>query len=279
MSCKIKDTDVFYEILGEGTPIVLLHGWSRDHHALKRTFEPLFELKPGWKRIYLDLPGHGKTPGKQNIQSQDDILELILEFIDKVVGEEKFLIGGLSLGAYLARGVIYHKQPSIDGALLIVPLIIAPDNERDVPPHTVVYQEPGLLSGMTDEEKILLDILVVQSQEVMEMIREGIGLIEPGDEEFRAPIREDPARYSLSVDVDQLAEPFMGPSLFVTGRQDHIVGYRDAWKILENFPRATFAVLDRAGHILGLEQKELLETLISEWLERVEEYIKGKPTI
>ena len=42
------------------------------------------------------------------------------------------------------------------------------------------------------------------------------------------------------------------------------------------FPRATFAVLDRAGHMLGFEQPVLLHALLNEWLDRVEEYIAPK---
>ena len=38
----------------------------------------------------------------------------------------------------------------------------------------------------------------------------------------------------------------MEPTLVIAGRQDVTAGYRDAWHILESYPRATFAVLDRA---------------------------------
>jgi len=55
------------------------------------------------------------------------------------------------------------------------------------------------------------------------------------------------------------------------GRQDSGVGYKDAWSILDNYPRATFAVLDRAGHNLQIEQEELFNSLVSEWLVRVNE--------
>jgi hypothetical protein len=43
--------------------------------------------------------------------------------------------------------------------------------------------------------------------------------------------------------------------------------------LLDNYPRGTFAVLDRAGHGLGGEQKGLFEALTQEWLMHVEEYI------
>lgn len=59
------------------------------------------------------------------------------------------------------------------------------------------------------------------------------------------------------------------PTLFLMGRQDSCVGYKDTWNILDNYPRATFAVLDKAGHNLQIEQAELMNSLVIEWLDRV----------
>ena len=65
--------------------------------------------------------------------------------------------------------------------------------------------------------------------------------------------------------------PFNRPSLFIAGRQDSMAGYSDLWRIYDNYPRATLAVLDRAGHGLMAEQAHLFEALVHEWLDRVEE--------
>jgi hypothetical protein len=43
-------------------------------------------------------------------------------------------------------------------------------------------------------------------------------------------------------------------------------------KLVDNYPRGTFAVLDRAGHGLEVEQQAVFECLVNEWLDRVEEY-------
>lgn len=56
------------------------------------------------------------------------------------------------------------------------------------------------------------------------------------------------------------------------GRQDSYEGYKDAWTILERYPRATFAVIDRAGHNLQIEQPEIFNSLVNEWLTAVEEF-------
>jgi pimeloyl-ACP methyl ester carboxylesterase len=83
-------------------------------------------------------------------------------------------------------------------------------------------------------------------------------------------IREHPEKYAFSFDVDHVPEPFSGPSLIITGRQDAVVGYRDAWNIVEKYPRATYDVLDRAGHLLE-DKTDLVNVLINDWLDRVEE--------
>jgi pimeloyl-ACP methyl ester carboxylesterase len=66
--------------------------------------------------------------------------------------------------------------------------------------------------------------------------------------------------------------PYANPTLIVAGRQDATVGYAGSWRLLEHYPRATFAVLDRAGHGLPHEQVGLLAALLAEWLDRVDEH-------
>ena len=64
---------------------------------------------------------------------------------------------------------------------------------------------------------------------------------------------------------------FEEPTLIIAARQDMVVGYRDAWTILESYPRATFAVIDRADHGWPMETPDLLAALIDDWLARIAE--------
>lgn len=61
------------------------------------------------------------------------------------------------------------------------------------------------------------------------------------------------------------------PVLLLAGRQDISVGYRDIIEIIEDYPRATLAVLDMAGHNLQIEQPELFESLVGEWITRTKQ--------
>ncbi|WP_245812005.1 alpha/beta fold hydrolase [Actinophytocola xinjiangensis] len=64
--------------------------------------------------------------------------------------------------------------------------------------------------------------------------------------------------------------PFDRPALILTGRQDHVTGYQDQFALLPHYPRASFAVLDVAGHNLHIEQAGLFAAHLGEWLDRVE---------
>ena len=133
-------------------------------------------------------------------------------------------------------------------------------------------EDPALKADITPAEADLYDMAVVHTRKWLDYQRSfpDIPEQEMGGFEFLSAIREDPKKYAFSFDVDNVPEPFPGPSLIITGRQDSIVGYRDAWNILEKYPRATFVVFDRAGHLLE-EKSDLVSVLINEWLDRVEE--------
>jgi pimeloyl-ACP methyl ester carboxylesterase len=276
MECELKDITIHYELFGTGRPIIMLHGTGVDHTYMVSDMEPLFRKRDGWKRIYPDLPGHGKTPGSDWITDQDKMLEVVLDFIDKVIPGERFVLSGSSKGAYLARGVIHRRFESIDGLLLTVPVIFADGAKRDLPSHVTLVKDPVLVSELEPEEvEGFFQIAVVQNHKVLEYVRSNLSTAgELFDETFLSKIVDLPENNNFSFAVDTLTEPFPAPTLIVSGRQDSAAGYRDAWKILENFPRGTFVVLDRMGHLLGAEQETLFHSLASEWLDRVEEFVR-----
>jgi pimeloyl-ACP methyl ester carboxylesterase len=259
---------------GEGRPLVVVHGWSLDHHHVANALEPVFEEREGWRRVYVDLPGHGRSAGVDSIADQNGMLDALVEFVDSVVEGERFVVAGVSAGAYLARGVVHRRAASIDGLLLVVPLVVPDDTRRTVPPHVTLVEDAALVDELAPDEAGVFQIAVVHSRRLLDRVRQDPTLAgTTGDPAFRARIREDVSRYAFSFDVDALAEPFAAPTLILAGRQDAVVGYRDAWDLLDSYPRATFAVLDRAGHLLEIEQEELFHALVSEWLDRVEEWV------
>lgn len=179
------------------------------------------------------------------------------------------MLAGMSYGGYLARGVLYHRTALIDGVFLCVPQMKADPALVQLPEKATLVEDPGLMARLEPgEAQAIADLVVVQSDTVVDAVRNVLAEASLADHTFLA--RLDPAG-PFSFDVDQLPAPFVAPTLILTARQDHICGYRDAWELLEDFPRATFAVLDRAGHFVDIEQNTVCHALISEWLDRVGE--------
>lgn len=271
MKCNVKNIEVNYKVYGEGKPVIMIHGYYPDHRLMTGCMEPVFNNRDGYKRIYIDLPGMGKTKGENWIINSDKMLDIVIEFIEKVIPDENFLLAGQSYGGYLSRGIIYKIANRIDGLLLICPAIIAEIKKRDIPPHTILKRDDQLLAQLEPHDaEDFNSIQVVQSKSIWERYRDEIlSGIKLADDNFLRNLQE--SGYGFSFDVDKLDEKFNKPTLMLLGRQDSSVGYKDAWSILDNYPRATFAALDRAGHNLQLEQAEVFNCLVDEWITRVEE--------
>lgn len=272
MECVIKGLSINYEVRGYGKPILLLHGYSVDHRLMFGCMEPIFREKDSYKRIYMDLPGMGKSESAEWIRNSDQMLDIIAGFIDKIIPNENLILVGESYGGLLARGLVYRMAERIDGLFLLCPAIVTNNAERNVPEHIVLSKDEALLKELDPyEAEGFSSMHVVQSRRVWERYRDEIlSGIAIGDRVFLDSILN--SEYVFSFDCDRLPEKFSKPALFLIGRQDSCVGYKDAWRILDNYPRATFAVLDKAGHNLQIEQAELMNSLVIEWLERVNEF-------
>jgi pimeloyl-ACP methyl ester carboxylesterase len=183
---------------------------------------------------------------------------------------ERFVVAGTSYGGYLARGLVYRLADRIDGLLLTVPLVETDASKRHLPQPLVVHEDPAFLAALAPDEQFMRDFVVAQSMYVLDTFRQVImPAVAIADHAFLQRLEQN---YAFSFDIDALPKPFPAPALFLTGRHDTSCGYREAYQLLDNYPRATFAVLDRAGHALGEEQPVLFRALVSEWLDRVEEY-------
>jgi len=270
MEYTVRDVAIYYEIYGTGTPILMIHGWSPDHRLMKGCMEPIFQsIDTDWQRIYFDLPGMGRTKGQPWINGTDQMLAVILEFIDGIIPSQHFLVAGESYGGYLARGVIKERTAWVDGLLLLCPVAIQETHNDHAPALQILEKDEAFLNSLSEEDRQYFEgINVIQNQRVWQRFREEVlpGL-KLADYDFLENSLSQHVPYA--VDVDRIEKPYLQPTLMIMGRQDSVVGYRDHWQLIENYPRASFVILDKAGHNLQIEQDILFRALVKEWLERV----------
>ncbi len=278
LECRIKDLTIHYETAGDpdGIPLVALHGLPLDHRHISNDLEPIFQGRPGWRRIYPDLPGMGKTGALVGITHRDQVLDLLLAFMDALAPGKRFVVAGTSYGGYLARGMVYRQGTQIDGLLLnVTPFEIDPQ-KRNLPQHQVLRKDAEFLAALRPDEQNLRDLVVLQSMELLETFRTFLSpAAAAADHTFLERLRTN---FRFSFDEELCTQPFPAPTLLLAGRFDHWAGYREALRILDNYPRGTFALLDCAGHGLAIEQKKLFQALVGEWLDRVDAYV-GRSTL
>ncbi|MGZ0152018.1 alpha/beta fold hydrolase [Kribbella sp. WER1] len=236
---------MYSETFGTGRLIFFLPSWGGDGGEARAVHEPIFEKRAGWRRVYVDPPGTGKSPADVSITNQDGMLSSIAGLISAVAGDEPFALAGTSAGALHARGVLKQNPAQVLGLLLRAPGVVIDRSRRTLP--TAEHLQPSAARDRQHEYYNAAEMLA--------------------DLEFLGRIQRDVSTYGLSEDP---SVRFDGPTLIVTGRQDTTAGYADAWPLLDDYPRATYAVLDQEDHFLPGPGSALYRALVEDWLDRVE---------
>ena len=228
---------------GSGRLVLVLHGAGVDHREARACFEPALS-GAGLRRVYPDLPGHGRTPAPSSVNSAEDVLEVLLTLADRLRGEAPYLLVGHSAGAYFARAMAARCPSRVAGLALVCPLL---PGVRDVP--------------SCEAEDDFGSYFVVRTPEMRDRYER---FVVPA-----AALVDEAAVARLGEQWQLAAGPaYDGPTLVVAGRLDSTVGYAAAVDLLEESPHATLAVVDGAGHALPHERPELLRALLADWLGR-----------
>jgi len=120
--------ELYYEVHGEGVPVLLTHGYSSSSHMWEGQVGPFSKR---YQLITWDMRGHGKSdyPADQGAYSEEATVADMAGILD-AVGAKTAVIGGLSLGGYMS--LAFHLvHPERTRALLIIDT--GPGYKKDEP--------------------------------------------------------------------------------------------------------------------------------------------------
>ena len=161
----------------------------------------------------------------------------------------QFLMVGASFGGYISRYLLNEYTEQVKGLFLLYPLVTPnltdANIEKDVVENKnkVTYSEDRRLSIQSKLNASIQDTNFIFLNNLKEQLQQH--------------------------DINVVTQYFDKPVCILTGRQDSDVGYQDAFKLMEFFPKATYCILDNASHNLQLEQEELFKIFVNDWLVRV----------
>ena len=110
---------LYYEVHGDGPPLLLTHGYSSTSAMWTAQIAP---LSKSFKLIIWDMRGHGSSdyPTDQSLYSEAHTVEDMAAVLDEVSGAgSTAIIGGLSLGGYMSLA-FYRVYPQRVRALVII---------------------------------------------------------------------------------------------------------------------------------------------------------------
>jgi pimeloyl-ACP methyl ester carboxylesterase len=258
------------ETHGEGPrTLVVIPGWRLDSETEKPDWLPVLEQRSGWRAVFVDLPGHGKSRGDHHgIKNQLDMLErLLAELDERRLLSAPLALAGTSNGATMAVAMANRRPHLVRGLSLRVPMTEADDSRRAASGQAM-WQ--AALDALPDTYR---RAYADKMDKVWEVAR-----VKRIDTDFLASIRDDPARYALPAELLSTAQ-ISCPALLILARQDERVGWEKGLSAFGRLAHATVAILDQAGHALpvGHSQAALWRALTHEWLDRVEAGLATQP--
>ncbi len=227
-----------------------------------------FGVLTGWQRIYLDLPW-AATAVDRDVSGAQEVADGVVVEIRRHLGDTPFAVLGNSFGGMLARLVAHELRGQVLGVATLAGVFEPDHAARTLPAREVVRHDRRAAESAGAAREEYEELTVVQSDATVAAFTRYVlpGLVD-GD---RDVINRVSSNYALCREPEvQHPEPFAAPSLHVFGRQDHVTGYEDGWRLRDHYPRGTFAVLDAAGHNVHLEQPRMTEALVGDWLARID---------
>ena len=236
-----------------GPTLVLLHAFPLDRRTWDAVVGPLAEA--GWDVVVPDLRGFGESSYGEHGPDDDPSLAVmaadVLAILDRL-GVASAVIGGLSLGGYVAMELL-RQEPSRVAGLVLINTKATADTETARDGRLQVARQV-LAAGDTKAlaRAMLPNLLGVTTHaerpEVVGIVR---SLIESAD-----PAGVAWAQQAMAVRPDSLADlaAYIGPSLVLWGAEDTISPRDEQNLMVAALRDGRLAVVPGAGHLSPLEE-------------------------
>lgn len=247
--------------LGEGVPVVFLHGYPLDHQI----WEPqLRRLSGGHRIILLDLPGYGLAREWKVPDTLAGFAESVHSTLTQRLSKSVVLVGH-SFGGYVALE-LYRSHPDLFEGLVLVDTRSEPDipEAREKRLATVRrLEDPG--QGLNLEETVRA-LVAPNTWEV-----EG-----PVVESIRGIIRGVPKPTIVASlcaiagrpDLTPVLSSIRVPTLVIWGENDQLIPPAQSRSMVSRIPRGSGVGIPGAGHLPSLEAPEAFARALEDFLEK-----------
>jgi pimeloyl-ACP methyl ester carboxylesterase len=245
---------------GAGTPLVLLHAFPLDG----RMWAPQVEALAGTYQVIVpDLRGFGAARDQAVEEAgmallADDVARLLDDR-----GLDRVVLGGLSLGGYVALALMTRHPDRVSGLVLLDTKATADgDQARD---DRLKMADRVLAEGIDFVPEVMLPKLLGETtrEHRPEVVEKVTALIREQAPEAIAGAQRGMAARPATTDV---LTTISVPTLVVTGEEDAVTGPEIGRELAAAIPDARFLLVEEAGHLVNLEQPEIVNEALLDFL-------------
>jgi pimeloyl-ACP methyl ester carboxylesterase len=239
---------IFYTEIGDGLPVVLIHGFC-ETNEIWNDFKR--DLSPHFRVLCPDLPGFGKSPLPEGGVTIEGIAEALSEWL-KSLKITEYVVIGHSLGGYVAINLAEIDTSAVNGLGLFHSSAFADSDEKKearnkniefVQKHGVEPFAKSSIPNLFYEER--RDELRAEIEKVM-----AIAKTTPAETviAYTAAMRDREEK----VDVLQF---FTEKVLIIAGDKDNAVPVEKSKEMETLAPQTYFYLLEETGHMGMIERK------------------------
>ncbi|MFE4972613.1 alpha/beta fold hydrolase [Kitasatospora sp. NPDC056651] len=249
---------------GTGTPLVLLHAFPLNASMWSSQLDALPGLTGDETRVLApDQRGFGGTALGGDDPSLDPVADDLALLLD-AAGIERAVVGGLSMGGYVALAFARRHPGRLAGLLLANTRATADTdavraNRERIATAVTARDSVGLLL----DERVAAGQLGPHSQHLVERVQAMVAAAPP------AAVAWAQRAMAARPDSRDVLAALRVPVAIVTGADDALVAPEEAELMLGVRPDAELTVLPRVGHLSALEAPEAFDAAVRALLARV----------
>ena len=251
MNIVIDNLNINYTDEGDGTPVLLLHGWGSSLTLYSRIIN---SLKDRCRLVAVDFPGCGGSDTMSEPWDIKNYSDFVLKFMDAVGLKDPIMIGHSHGG----RVTLYMSAMG----LVNPPKIVLLDSAGLIPKKTF-KQKAKAKSFKTIKGVLSLPVIKNFSGPLLEKARNHYGSADYN----AAPLVLRKTLVSLvNTDLREIIPNIKCPTLLIWGENDTATPLSDA-KIIESLiSDAGLCVIKGAGHFAFVEQPFEVEAILNSFI-------------